>query len=286
MPRQNAEAWLKYLRHTCPTIPFKSSTQSQRNNLSSRSSPHLISLIKSYKPPSGILTIGVIGYPNVGKSSLINSLKRSKVCAVAAEAGWTRDLQTVALDRGLKIVDSPGVVFDDAEEKGALLRNVLKPEEIPDPIAVIDQILTRTTLPPNPEDTSQPVNSLQTLYKIHPFTDAAQFLTMVALTSGRLGPGGVPDLEAAATQVMRDWNSSKIPYWTPVPEVHPSVKPTFGLPGAEDVGETRIVQEWKPAFDLGELFGRADRAALDDEDDHDMQEDGCVLTLWNPLVRF
>lgn len=76
----------------------------------------------------------------MGKSSLINSLKRSKVCAVAAQAGHTKDLQSIQLERGIKVVDSPGVVFDEddnADAKGSLLlRNVVKVEDIDDPIAV------------------------------------------------------------------------------------------------------------------------------------------------------
>lgn len=67
------------------------------------------------------------------------------MCAVAAQPGHTKDLQTVQLERGLKIIDSPGVVFDEDEDDGAisqrqkgsiLLRNVVKVEDIEDPIAV------------------------------------------------------------------------------------------------------------------------------------------------------
>ena len=54
-------------------------------------------------------------------------------------------MQTVQLERGIKIIDSPGVVFDEDEDDGAisqhqkgsiLLRNVVKVEDIDDPIAV------------------------------------------------------------------------------------------------------------------------------------------------------
>lgn len=142
IPKANAQAWLKHLRHSTPTLPFlsPSSAQHQRTNISSSTTPALLKLLKAYKPKTGSVTIGVVGYPNTGKSSLINSLKRSKVCAVAAQPGHTKDLQSVQLERGVKIVDSPGVVFDedDSQEKknSVLLRNVVKVEDVDDPIAV------------------------------------------------------------------------------------------------------------------------------------------------------
>lgn len=173
----------------------------------------------------------------------------------------------MALERGLRIIDSPGVVFDDATSPSSLLRNVLKPEDIPDPQAVIAQILSRTSR-----------ETLQHIYKLPsdpPFHNAADFLTMVALNAGRLGPGGVPDLTAAATHVMRDWNSSKIPYYSEPPAIHASQMPS-AAPGAENVGEMKIVNAWKPAFDLGDLYGGADKVTFDDgmqEDEEPMEQD-------------
>ena len=67
---------------------------------------------------------------------------REKVCAVAAQPGHTKELQSIQLERGLRIVDSPGVIFDDDEgiqgqkESSVLLRNVVKPEDVDDPISV------------------------------------------------------------------------------------------------------------------------------------------------------
>jgi nuclear GTP-binding protein len=63
---------------------------------------------------------------------------------VAAQPGHTKDLQSVQLERGMRIIDSPGVVFDEddfidgkSEKKSSvLLRNVVKVEDVEDPIAV------------------------------------------------------------------------------------------------------------------------------------------------------
>src|SRR6266498_3734083 len=127
VPRENITQWLIYLRKEFPTIAFKSSTQLQRKNLGHASSSvstasnniiqnsneclgadKLIALLKNYSRSLNIktsITVGVIGFPNVGKSSVINSLKRSKVCGVGATPGLTKSAQEIHLDKNIKLLD-------------------------------------------------------------------------------------------------------------------------------------------------------------------------------------
>lgn len=271
VPRENAQQWLRYLRHSTPTLPFRSASSNQRSNLSSATAPALLRLLKSYKPAAQSATVGVVGFPNVGKSSLINSLKRSKVCAVSAQAGHTKELQTVQLERGIKIIDSPGVIFDEDDHEGGssqrqkggvLLRNVVKVEDIEDPIAVVEEILARTEH-----------EVLRKIYNLPQFSSTLEFLTMHALSSGRLLKGGTPDILGAARQVLMDWNHQKIPYFSIPPNVHPSSVPSTipsagdGViaPGAENVGLVKIVTGFSKPFELEGLFEAADAGAFDNQ---------------------
>lgn len=84
------------------------------------------------------ITVGVIGLPNVGKSSLINSLKRSHVVNVGATPGLTRSMQEVQLDKNVKLLDCPGVVMlrsSGDNDASIALRNCKRIEKLDDPVS-------------------------------------------------------------------------------------------------------------------------------------------------------
>ena len=149
---------MKYFRQEFPTIAFKCSTQNQRHHLAQSSvstgkasnsllntteclgASTLLQLLKNYSRSQDIktsITVGIIGYPNVGKSSLINSLNRSKVVGVGSTPGFTKVMQEVHLDKKVRLLDCPGIVFASGGDKNAgdiILRNCVKVEKILDPI--------------------------------------------------------------------------------------------------------------------------------------------------------
>lgn len=70
---------------------------------------------QTYVPhKNGILTIGCVGFPNVGKSSLMNALMGRKVVSVSRTPGHTKHFQTIFLTQNVRLCDCPGLVFPSA----------------------------------------------------------------------------------------------------------------------------------------------------------------------------
>ncbi|KAG2272673.1 hypothetical protein Bca52824_067228 [Brassica carinata] len=251
VPREAAEKWLKYLREEFPAVAFKCSTQEQRSNLGWKSSKAskpsnilqtsdclgadtLIKLLKTTQELKKSITVGIIGLPNVGKSSLINSLKRAHVVNVGATPGLTRSLQEVHLDKNVKLLDCPGVVMlkSSGNDASIALRNCKRIEKLEDPVSPVKEILKLCS-----------PQLLVTLYKIPDFEAVDDFLYKVATVRGKLKKGGLVDIEAAARIVLHDWNEGKIPFYT--------------MPPKRDQGEhaeSKIVTELAKEFNIDEVY--------------------------------
>ncbi|KAL4102997.1 hypothetical protein PRIC1_006738 [Phytophthora ramorum] len=234
VPPHVLQPWLKYLRGFYPTVAFKASTQNQSKHLSANfgradkaageavsgskavGTDALMQLLKNYCRSHGVktaITVGVIGYPNVGKSSVINSLKRSKAASVSSTAGHTKVMQEVHIDSKIKLLDCPGIVFDHSDSSALLLRNCINTESMADPVGAVQVLLTRCQPAQLAELYQLPVDTVTKC-----FQDAVQFLVLVAQAKGKLGKGGIPDRQAAARIVLQDWNRGKLPYFTPPPD--------------------------------------------------------------------
>lgn len=265
IPKKNMIAWLKYLRHQLPTIAFKCSTQSQRSHLAQSSVPvtaagaellggseclggdTLLKLLKNYCRSADLktsITVGIIGYPNTGKSSLINSLKRTRSVGVGATPGFTKKTQLIHLDKNIRLLDCPGIVFSskDASAADIALRNCIKVEQIEDPIPPVELLMKRC-----------PHEQLLVLYRIPEFSDVREFLAHIATKRGMFKKGGgQPNITAAARVVLQDWNSGRIQYYTEPPEVDQT--PYLSA---------EIVSTWGRDFFDQDLFHEGDSALLE-----------------------
>ena len=86
-----------------------------KNTATLFSRKELIELFKTmYKDNTvkeNITTIGLVGYPNVGKSSTINALLMEKKVSVSSTPGKTKHFQTLFLEQNLLLCDCPGLVM-------------------------------------------------------------------------------------------------------------------------------------------------------------------------------
>jgi nuclear GTP-binding protein len=149
--------------------------------------------------------VGLVGYPNVGKSSVINTLRSKKVCNVAPVPGETKVWQYITLMKRIFLIDCPGVVYSGAgdTDTDAVLKGVVRVESLEDATEHVAQVLERV----KPE-------YMRRAYKLAGWTDAEDFLEQVARGAGKLGKGGEPDLNTAAKMVLHDWQRGKIPFFT------------------------------------------------------------------------
>lgn len=283
IPKKNVSEWLTFLRRSHPTVALKAGTTQSRSNeggknsgvgqakgesaLSSSSAvgvEGLLQLLKNYARSNGeakksktCITVGIIGYPNVGKSSILNSLKRARAVGVSPRPGFTTSLQEVVLDKNIRLIDSPGVVFDDDDTKagaGAVLRNGIDPDSIDDPIPAIQELIGRCSM-----------ESLMMTYNVPAFPTGPEgtmtFLAMVARSKGRVLKGGIPDKVMAGRLVIKDWNKGKIPYY--------SVPPNEKVDATASVGEAKILNSFSEKFDITKILADHDNELMQELDDVD-----------------
>jgi len=158
------------------------------------------------------LMVGFIGYPNVGKSSIINVLMKTKKAAVANIPGRTKHYQTLflpsepnlnILPKSICLVDCPGLIFPSfTSSKADMLVNGIYPidtiSEIYNPIQIIINLI--------------PSKILSDFYKVNlpDIYSAKQFLQIIAKKRGFYTGNGLPEEAKTAKLVLRDYTSGKL----------------------------------------------------------------------------
>ncbi|KAK9367270.1 P-loop containing nucleoside triphosphate hydrolase protein [Lipomyces kononenkoae] len=169
--------------------------------------------------------IGLVGYPNVGKSSTINALIGAKKVSVSATPGKTKHFQTIHLSDKVILCDCPGLVFPNfASTKADLVCNGVLPidqlREYTGPAALVAQRI--------PKEYIEKVYGI----KIHarPEIDggtgiptAEELLGAYAVARGfiRSSKGGRPDESKAARVILKDFVRGKLLYSQPPPDADP-----------------------------------------------------------------
>ena len=213
--------------------------------------------------------IGLVGYPNVGKSSTINALIGAKKVSVSATPGKTKHFQTIHLSSRVVLCDCPGLVFPNfATTKAELVVNGILPidqlREYTGPSALVAQRI--------------PKSFLEAIYgmriETRPIEEggtgtptADEVLRAYAKARGFATTGqGQPDESRAARYVLKDYVKGKLLFCHPPPTNPPMNEKDFNR---ELYDERHLPQKRRAVLAIQEeadALGEEDPSLMDDED--------------------
>ncbi|XP_044743090.1 large subunit GTPase 1 homolog [Chrysoperla carnea] len=186
----------------------------------------LIQLFKTIhtgpKVTEGVTTIGLVGYPNVGKSSTINTLMEAKKVSVSATPGKTKHFQTLYLDQDILLCDCPGLVmpsfvFTKAE---MIINGILPIDQMRDHVPAINlvaKLIPRHIfedqygiLLPKPSEEEENPDRPPT---------SEELLNAYGYIRGFMTANGQPDNARSARYVLKDFVKGKLLYATAPPNM-------------------------------------------------------------------
>ncbi|KAK9062691.1 hypothetical protein SSX86_019880 [Deinandra increscens subsp. villosa] len=161
------------------------------------------------------VTVGFVGYPNVGKSSTINALVGSKRTGVTSTPGKTKHFQTLIITEKLTLCDCPGLVFPSftSSRYHMIASGVLPIHRMTEHREAVQVVADRV-----------PRHAVEGIYNIKlpkpkpyepvnrpPF--ASELLRSYCASRGYVASSGLPDETKAARQILKDYIDGKLPHY-------------------------------------------------------------------------
>ncbi|BFZ53035.1 hypothetical protein PYCC9005_000058 [Savitreella phatthalungensis] len=168
--------------------------------------------------------IGLVGYPNVGKSSTINALVGAKTVSVSSTPGKTKHFQTIQLSAQVTLVDCPGLVFPNfaSSQADLVCAGVLPIDQLREFTGPVALVARRV-----------PKSWIEAVYGIHiqirsaeeggtGVPTAEELLISYAISRGYTKAGqGNPDESRAARYILKDYVNGKLLFVQPPPAKPP-----------------------------------------------------------------
>lgn len=150
------------------------------------------------KAPKGRFRVGVLGYPNTGKSSVINALKGKSSAPTAPISGYTKSIQLIRVTNRMYLLDSPGVFpYHEKDEAKHVMIAAKTFTNLKDPENSVLGLI-------------EAVPAIEQYYRAKHHKDPQETLEEIAVNIRKLKKGGVPDTNTASRIILRDWQEGKI----------------------------------------------------------------------------
>jgi ribosome biogenesis GTPase A len=141
--------------------------------------------------------VGVIGYPNVGKSSIINALRGKASARTSSQPGFTKGCQYIATEHFL-LIDTPGVIPRGEKDELKQIRLSVKNYNTKNFEENVERLIAE-----NP-------GAVEKFFSVPVSQDIMETLGKIAAKKGLLKRGGEPDMERAARMVLKLYQDGKI----------------------------------------------------------------------------
>jgi ribosome biogenesis GTPase A len=148
--------------------------------------------------------VGVIGYPNTGKSSVINILAGRHKAPTSSISGHTHGVQLVKADSHIMLLDTPGVIpFGENDEVIQGVLSVKDATHIKDSVGVAMKIIERFT--------AEKRTVLESFYKVNlEGLDSYDSLLVIGKAINCLKKKGEVDEPRAAVRIINDWQKGML----------------------------------------------------------------------------
>ena len=163
---------------------------------------------RPYREAKGDIIVGVVGYPNVGKSSVINAIAFKKKAPVSSKAGTTHGIHWINAGHEIKLIDTPGVIPLSFQEESRLgIIAARNPERIKDPETVACRIIEMFV---KEGKLWKIENHFHFKIKEENLDNVCSILEQLSIEKKHLKKGGVPDEKRTAMTFIREWQTGRL----------------------------------------------------------------------------
>ncbi|CEF66406.1 Nuclear GTP binding protein [Strongyloides ratti] len=259
VPTWVTKMWLNRFSKELPTVAFHASIQ---HSFGKGSLINLLRQFQSLHKDKPQISVGFVGYPNAGKSSIVNTLRSKKVCKSAPIAGETKVWQYVMLMRRIYLIDCPGVVYPQGDsETEIILKGVVRVENVKDPENHIQSVLDKVKK-----------EHLCKHYGLTDFNGVDDFLEKIAKKTGRLLKGGEPDYGTVSKMVLNDFQRGKLPYFVLPSDYVQNEKVLRNEEDEKPINEVEEENYTAEEEDNDEVVDEEDNEIVDEEDNADEED--------------